>query len=179
LLNWHPSFMLNAHPLFVHYPIALWTAPIILVVLGLIFRKPWLETAGAAALVLGTALAFFTAGTGLHAAWTAPHPEAAHEILEDHETLAFTSFGLAAVLSIWRLAFWQRSGRLHFLFPVALLALFVLVSFTGDRGGRLVYRFGVGTTAVKLPSEWSHEYEVTHGEKAGHPAQPEPPAQHR
>lgn len=49
-----------------------------------------------------------------------PHPQAAHEIMDDHETLALVSFGL---------------------------------------GGKVVYRYGVGTIAVKMPAAWSHEHE--------------------
>jgi uncharacterized membrane protein len=168
LLYWHPTFMLNSHPLLVHFPVALWTAAIIFAVLWLIFRKPTLEIAAVAALVLGTVIAVVTAATGLHAAWTAPHPDAAHELLGDHENLALASFGAAALLSVWRLILWQRLRKIQSVFPVGLLALAVLVNLTADLGGRLVYHFGVGTTAVKMPTEWSHQYEVTHGEKAGH-----------
>ncbi len=168
LLLGHPSFMLNDHPLIVHFPIALWTAPIIFAVLWLIFRKPTLETAAAATLVLGVVIALIAVATGLHAAATVPHPDAAHELLDDHETLAFVSFGVAAALSIWRLALWQRLARIKTLFPVGLLALAVLVNLTAHLGGELVYRYGIGTTAVKISPELSHVYELSHGEQPGH-----------
>ena len=168
LLYWHPSFMLNSHPLSVHFPIALWTAAIIFAVLWLIFRKPSLDAAAVAALVLGAVIAIVTAATGLHAAATVPHPDAAHELLEDHEDLALASFAVAAVLSIWRLVLWQRLRKIQSAFPVALLALAVLVNLTADLGGRLVYHFGIGTTAVRIPAQLSHEYETTHGEEPGH-----------
>ena len=174
-LYWHPSDMLNSHPLLVHFPIALWTAPIIFIVVSLVFRSirgrstaPALQTAATAALVLGAVIAVATAVTGLHAAWTVPHPDAAHELLEDHESAALTSFGLAVVLSVWRLALWERLRKVQAIFPIALLALAVLVTYTGHLGGQLVYRYGIGTTVVKTPTELSHEYEVTHGEEAGH-----------
>jgi len=181
-LYWHPSYMLNSHPLFVHFPVALWTAPIIFVVVSLIFRKPFgwnsapaLYAAAIATLVLGVVIGVITVLAGEHAAWTAPHPDAAHELLDDHETAALTSLGLAAVLSIWRLALWQRLRKIQLVFPIGLLALAGLITWTGHLGGQLVYRYGMGTTALKMPVEWSHEYEVTHGEQAGHPGQPAKP----
>ncbi|MFB3880540.1 MAG: DUF2231 domain-containing protein [Armatimonadota bacterium] len=168
LLYWHPSFMLNSHPLVVHFPIALWTAAFIFALLWLIFRKPTLEASAIGALVLGTAIAVVTAATGLHAAATVPHPDAAHELLEDHESLAIASFVVAAVLSVWRLVLWQKLRKIQAAFPVALLALAVMVNLTADLGGRLVYRYGIGTTAVKISPELSHQYEESHGEQPGH-----------
>ncbi len=166
--------MLNSHPLLVHYPIALWTAPIILAVLALIFRKPFgwdwrpaLNAGAIAALLLGIAIGVATVFAGEHAAWTAPHPDVAHEIVEDHEDAAITSLVIAGVLAIWRLLLWRPLRKIQFFFPIGLLALAGVVSYTGDLGGRLVYHYGMGTTAVKMPVEWSHEYEVTHGEEAG------------
>ena len=79
---------------------------------------------------------------------------------------------MAAALAIWRLVLWQRLSKIQAAFPIGLLVLAGLATYTGHLGGQLVYRYGIGTTAVKMPAEWSHEYEVTHGEQPGHPGTP-------
>ena len=65
--------MLNAHPLFVHYPIALLTAALLFEVLWLIFRRESLFHAATAALVLGAVGALAAAASGLQAGAAVPH----------------------------------------------------------------------------------------------------------
>jgi len=137
--------MLNWHPLFVHYPIALLTSAVFLEVLWLVFRKESLRHAMMAALVLGAVGVVIATATGLQAEATVPHEvPGGHELMETHGRFALISSALAVVLAVWQLWLAQRFVRLRAVFAVGLLALLGLISYTGYLGGDLVYRCGVG-----------------------------------
>lgn len=147
--------MLNVHPLLVHYPVALVVAALLFEVLWLLFRRESLYHAATASLALGAVTGIAALVTGLLAGSTVPHSEAAHEIMETHETTALISFGLAAILAVWRL--WRLRlpgyGGFNVVFLFLLLVLTGLIAYTAHLGGQLVYQYGVGGTAVKMPAE--------------------------
>ena len=137
--------MHNIHPLFVHFPIALLLAALIIDLAAVIFKHPAWHQAAFWNLVLATAAAALAVWSGLQAEGTAAHPEQAHEIIELHEKLGIAVLFLAAFATLCRIT-WRN----HFtgIKKVLVLALMVLsaatVSFGAYLGGRLVYEFGVG-----------------------------------
>jgi len=143
------SVMLNIHPLFVHFPIALLSTFFLLDVLGSLLSKPvWRGVAGWF-LFLGSVFAGLTVLAGLFAAATVPHGEDVHAIMENHEHLGVSVFGLAIFLSGWRLFVGQANGVANYLFLSFAALLWVLLVFTADLGGLMVYRYGVAVTAAE------------------------------
>ena len=164
--------MLNAHPLFVHYPIALLTAALLFEVLWLIFRREPLFHAATAALVLGAVGALAAAASGLQAGVAVPHEvPGAHEAMERHEVFALISAGLGLMVAAVRLWLRQRQRVVSLL---ALLILAALISYTGYLGGELVYTYGVGGkggVAFQAPSVEGHRH--AEGEAAEETAAPQ------
>jgi uncharacterized membrane protein len=100
--------------------------------------------------------ALAAAGTGLMAEESVAVIEPAEEVLETHERLMQLATGLAVVLSV--VAFFTRvpagSARprhVQVLLLAGLLLLAAMLSVGADRGGQLVYQYGVGGTAVPPP----------------------------
>ena len=140
----------NIHPLFVHFPIALFSAFLIAEFVGVVFRKEDFRCAASFTLYLGTIAALFTVAAGYYAAATVEHPEVVHPIMERHEHLGVTVLVLAIILSVWRIRSQRRfSPRGQFLHILLAFILCVVIAFGADLGGLMVYRYGVGGQAVK------------------------------
>ena len=162
------SVMTNLHPLFVHFPIVLLSLFFIIdTTASLVGRINWRHAAGWF-LYLGTAFAGITIISGLIAAKTVPHGEVVHEIMETHEHLAILIFLLAATLSIWRLVsnpLPHGSGNFAFLGLAGFMA--VLIVFTADMGGQMVYQYGVSVIPVAASTE-QIEAAQQHDHEPGH-----------
>lgn len=161
--------MQNIHPYFVHFPIAILSVGLLWDLLGILFKKQSLKNAGWWAQLFGTAAIIVTVVTGLVAANTIPHNEASHEIMETHETIGLIVGGVFIILFIWRsiLKTMLPSKNLQQLIYLAIGGLAVLTMFYGAHlGGKLVYEFGVGGSAVQQPTQ-SHQHNET-GEEHEH-----------
>lgn len=138
--------MENYHPLFVHFPVVL--LPLALVVQALALWQPRqdLERLALWLLWLGTVGAMAAAGTGLLAEEEVTVPEPAWEVIALHETLMLVTAGLAIVLSVVSLVLWWR-GRWNRgpqkLLLAGLVVLCGILTVGADRGGQLVYQYGV------------------------------------
>lgn len=162
--------MQNWHPAFVHFPIALLLAALVLEILAALSRKESLRHGATCCLVLGAVGGLAAMVTGLQAEETVRHSEAAHEIMETHEKLGIAVFILAAALSIVRLLGWDRTAAARAVFTLALAATVALVLYGGYLGGRMVYEFGVGTSLAAVQAEGSEEASP---EPSGHSREPE------
>ncbi|OAI12300.1 hypothetical protein A1507_02065 [Methylomonas koyamae] len=139
----------NLHPLFVHFPIALLSLFFALDLAGsLAGRAEWRRVAGWF-LYLGVAFAGITVTFGFIAADTVAHGGDVHEIMESHEHLGISVFGLAAFLAVWRgIAKAHPAGPAN-AFYLALAGLLAgLLAFTADLGGLMVYKYGVSVEAA-------------------------------
>ena len=147
----------QAHPVVVHFPLALLIVAPVLLVLALVVR-PWakgLYLAALALVVMGTVGAMVAASTGRAAGETVYGREAVEAVLRDHKRLALDTRAwfmvlmpaLAAMLGIG----WKWGARLHWTikagamlaYLVAHLAGLSLLSRAGHEGGRLVHELGV------------------------------------
>jgi uncharacterized membrane protein len=142
------SRMLNLHPLFVHFPIALWAGALVFELLAVVrANDEWHRTA-VRLLYLGTVLGVVALVTGLYAEESVPEGPA-HEVMEIHELLMKITTGVAMGLCL--VAFVAReklvAGR-RTLFLVGLVVLNTLLALGSDRGAQLVYQYGV---AVNWP----------------------------
>jgi uncharacterized membrane protein len=142
--------MLNYHPLFVHFPIALWLAALLYEALSLWrARDDWHRTA-IRLLYLGTIGAAAAVASGWVAQSSVPEAGAARDALEFHETFMLITTSLALALCI--LCFAKRGNfttGFRRIFLVGLVALAILTAIGADRGAQLVYQYA---TSVNLPA---------------------------
>ena len=142
--------MLNYHPLFVHFPIALWLAALLYEALSVWrARDDWHRTA-IRLLYLGTLAAFAAAASGWVAQSSVPEGGSVHDVLEIHETIMLITTSFALALCI--LCFAKRgnfSTGLRRIFLAGLVALAILTFVGADRGAQLVYQYA---TSVNLPT---------------------------
>ena len=141
------------HPMLVHFPIALLFVSVLFDVADRIFPREsfregsfWLLGCG----LLGGIAAAIAGGLAEHAA---EQSGVAEQLIETHETLAYITIGIMAVLLLFRLLLRNRFGARAFVayLLVAILGL-VAVSATGHTGGNLVYQHGAGVHVVQHPS---------------------------
>jgi len=162
--------LINIHPLFVHFPIALFTSSLAFYLLGSVFKTESLLGAGKWCLYFGTLAAGLTVWTGLQAAETVSHAGAVHDIMEIHETLGITVLSLALILSGW--VFFSKAhlplkARIPFLIGMILLVLILIQG--ADLGGRMVFLHGVGVgkksmlQQLKTPEPQDHHMHEQEG----------------
>lgn len=152
--------MQNIHPLFVHFPLVLFPLALIVQAIVLLGRRdPW-QPYASLFLYLGALASILTAATG----WLAEEQveglpgftHAIHEVVETHATLMYVVLGLGLALAA--LAFWRRrrmTRGIQAALLVGLLALVIVMSVGADRGGQLVYQYGVGGQRMGEPPRLS------------------------
>jgi len=141
--------MLNYHPLFVHFPIALWFAALLYEALALWrANDEWHRTA-IRLLYLGTLGACAAAFTGWFAESSVPETGAVRSVFELHELLMLITTSVAAALCLFCFALRARfTLGLRRVLLAGLVALAILTTVGADRGAQLVYKFA---TSVNLP----------------------------
>lgn len=147
--------MENLHPVFAHFPIGLLPAALLVQALAVARRREEWQRAALWLLWLGTLGALAAAVTGLLAAGKVEVPDPAIEVVELHETLMLTTTGLALVLSVVALvAVWRQrlTRRVQFLLLGGLLVLGGVLAVGADRGGQLVYQYGVSVKPTAAPA---------------------------
>jgi uncharacterized membrane protein len=149
--------MQNVHPLFVHLPLALFPLAFIFQAVAFIGRRHEAQPFASMFLYLGALSAIPAAVTG----WLAEEQveelpgftHAMHEVVETHATLMYVVLGLGLALAL--LAFWRRRRMTRALQAVLVVGLFVLMMVMGvgaDRGGQLVFQYGVGGQRMGEPA---------------------------
>ena len=142
--------MENIHPLFVHFPIALLTGFTAIDILGSVLKKPEWRKAASWFLYLGVIMTGFTVAAGLAAEESVAHGGNVHEVMERHETLALTVLSLTAFLALWRLL--KRGlieGAANVFYLLFAIVLNIVLIFTADLGGLMVYKYGVSVQAAR------------------------------
>ena len=149
-----PDWAPNVHPLVVHFPIALLFVGALVDAVALVVRDkhPWVRTSavGLYALgALGAAVAFLT---GRDASDEMDLPAQALTTLNAHADWALYLVWFACLYALLRVAalYWKREYQLAVHLPLALLGLvgLFLVQQTAERGGQMVYQYGVAVAAV-------------------------------
>jgi uncharacterized membrane protein len=157
----------NVHPVFIHFPIALFPVTLLFYALGLVFRKQPLLIAGRICLYLTALSGIAAIVTGLIAQDTFPHNERIHHMMETHRTTGLIILALTVLLTAW--SFWQVEQRPKrpslFLLVTAIAVYFVLQN--GDLGSRMVYVEGAAVKpAASVMSDEDHEH--NHSQPGGH-----------
>jgi uncharacterized membrane protein len=151
-MNLVPDWAPNIHPLLVHFPLALLCAAVAVDLVGCACRcnKP-LRQAATQLYGLGTVAAIAAYLTGRAASQGIWLPGMAEAVLRQHWDWALRTVWFFGIVTVVRLVLMRPSRRDPGPAIVAAFALVGLVGIgllleTGDRGGRLVYQHGVGTT---------------------------------
>ena len=144
-----PDWAPNAHPLIIHFPIALLSLAV-LASLAEVFVKPeWLTKSRLWLYILGSLSAVVSVLTGRIAADTVSPPFNAEMTLSQHSDSAqlvmwyfvgFTFLQLVLPKFLKTDSIWIRLAY----FLVACFGLSLLIS-AGELGAKLVYKYGVGT----------------------------------
>jgi len=154
---WFPGLkgMLNYHPLFVHFPIALWLAALVFEVAARVARREMLHRIGCAVLALGALAAVPAVMSGWSAEAAVPATGAVHEVKELHENLMVSASILSGILAVLGLFVLPRRplGALRMAFAIGLLLVAVLAAMGADRGAMLVYHYGTGVDWGAAKSE--------------------------
>ena len=133
---------LNLHPIFVHFPIALFICALGLEVASLMLAKEILHQTAFHIYILAICIAPFTVLTGL---FEANELHLNHPVFIIHRAFAFITLGIS-LMSLPVLAFFRTQGtkayRIAFL--IFLLMVTSSVSITAYNGGRMVYEYGIG-----------------------------------
>lgn len=143
--------ILNPHPLFVHFPIALLLSAVGFYFLGTILRKEHFFVAGKWTLYFGTLSALAAVRTGLQAAETVAHDEEVHQIMIRHQYLGIAILVLSILWSLW-LVFSKANipSRGRIIFMGGLLVMSAAILQQADFGGRMVFLKGVGVGRKNL-----------------------------
>ena len=158
----------NVHPVFVHFPIALFPSALLLYGLGIILNWRAACVAGRACLYLAMAGTVVAVLTGLMAQDTFPHNERIHHMMQTHKTLGLVIGPLALLLTGW--SFWHKAQlpNVRYGFLLGLLLLTGLVVQNADLGARMVFVEGAGVkAAVPLMIE-GHDHEYNPAEHSEH-----------
>jgi uncharacterized membrane protein len=143
--------MENIHPLFVHYPIAFFTAFFFMDFFGTVAKKTQWRYVASWLLYLGTIAAAFAVVAGLFAADSVEHGEDVHELMERHEHIGISVLSLSLFLSAWRLKKWGlHSATTNMVFLGLAGFLCLLLSLGADLGGLMVYQYGVSVKPASV-----------------------------
>lgn len=144
------SAALNHHPVFVHFPIALWLTALLFEIIAVWRHDDSTHRTAVWLLWLGTLGGVFAVMTGLNAQRLVPRGAVGH-VLEVHEQLMLTSFFLAIGLSFFAYVSYRNiTHSLKVVILVGLLALGVFVTLGADRGAEMVYRYGIDVNRSTL-----------------------------
>ncbi len=136
--------LLNYHPLFVHFPIALWTAALLFELAARALKREEFDRTACAVLALGALAAVPAVFSGWSAQASVPDSGPANEIKELHENLMITASILSGILAAVGLFVLPRkpTAMLRAAFLAGLLVLCGLMAAGADRGALLVYHYG-------------------------------------
>jgi len=140
------------HPLVVHFPLALILVAAALLLAARLLRNASLAataaTVGTWNLCLGALAALFALGTGLAGVIDLDVGAAARQAISLHMRWAlFTTLALV-LLAVWRGAGTAQESRPSWIFIIVLLAASAALVFTGYRGGKNVYEYGLGVKKI-------------------------------
>ena len=142
----------NAHPLVVHFPLALLPAALVLYFLAWLTERESFAWTGLWLLGLGAMGAALSVASGLYGAQGVMiDPSVKEHLLFYHKTIMFGVLGLTVLLSVWASALRPMpvKGRVSFL--VLLLILIGALTIGADFGGRMVYDYNAGGNACPQP----------------------------
>ena len=142
----------NLHPMFVHFPIALWAVAGLFIFLGTLRRRDDLFATGRWLLYLGAIGAAAAVATGLWAADALGHDSPGHELVHVHRDLMLATSGLGLIATLGAAALRDRRHvAAKWVVTALTLATIGVLTLGADRGAALVFQHGVGVAAQTEP----------------------------
>ena len=144
-------------------PAALLLVAVIFDVLAGVTSRASLRTAGYWTMIVGAAGGVLAVLSGLEAEDHIAHGDAVHQAMERHETLAFVTLGVFAVVALWRIARERRMGpgERNLALLVSIAGVGALLA-TSVLGGKLVFDHAAGIPTEVLQSEMHERAEGHH-----------------
>lgn len=142
----------NWHPIFVHFTIALYVMAAALYVPTQFARESgWANGALVAARInlwAGAVLSILTVIAGINAFFTVPHDASQEIFMAAHRRWAIATAVIWWFIAIMEAVRATQGKRAHLAVALALVAALGPLAVTGWKGGELVYRNGIGVTAI-------------------------------
>lgn len=143
------EFLAEFHPKVIHFPIAFFLAYVLLESIGAIFKKEFYSKAAHLFLFFGVlgALAAVLTGNQAEDAFEYWNKQSS-DLVEEHELFATITLWYFTGLLVLRTFVTLKkkfSGVLTYAFVVLAIVGAYFVFHTGDLGGQMVYKHGVGT----------------------------------
>ena len=137
----------HLHPLFVHFPLALWLTATAFWGVGAWRKRDDLFSMGSWLLYLGVAAGVVALATGLLASDQIGHDAAGHDLVHVHRNWMLAASGLALATAIAAFATRaKRSASRRWSLFAAMLVTNVVVMLGADRGALLVFGHGIGVS---------------------------------
>ncbi|MBI2896766.1 MAG: DUF2231 domain-containing protein [Deltaproteobacteria bacterium] len=159
----------NSHPVFVHFPIALWLAALGFWIASAIARRESLWPVGRWLLYLGVLGGAAAGASGFWATHLTGHESPGHDMVHVHRNFMLAATGAAVVTAALAFLWRGRADRLARSILLALLLGTSVVTLLGaDRGGEVVFRYGIGTAGDAPPAGHVHDVapDDEHGDHA-------------
>ena len=146
------NFLAELHPKIVHFPIALLSTYGMLEILGILLNKESINKCALLLLCLGVVASFFAVLSGNDAfsafqSWT----KESTALLNEHQKYATFLLWFSLMICALRLFLTLKkkfNGYKKFIFLIFSLIILFLVYQTGEHGGKLVSKFGIGTETI-------------------------------
>ena len=169
----------RVHALIVSFPVALLTMAVLFELAAFALKKDGLRRTGFAMLLVGTLAAGAAVLIGLQAEDVIAHGSAIHDLMEEHQTLAYVTLGIFAVVAAWRLVRETKMGTAEraAALVLSLAGLGFLVD-TGHHGGKMVFEHAAGTPDSTLRAELKNR-SLGHVHKPGEHGDHHDDADHR
>ncbi len=132
----------HLHPMVVHFPIALFLMALVLDILSFIAKKETFHHSALTLYVIAALMTPLVVRTGI---LEATKIGLSHPLLDEHRTFAIRLMW-TSIMSLPLLWFIKKEAAKYFriTFLIFLIATAVLVSLGADKGGRMVFEYGVG-----------------------------------
>ncbi len=151
--NLLPDWAPNIHPMLVHFPIALLITAVFLDFLYLVWKKDWLRNSVMTLFIFAALASFVTYLSGRQAVDSVSVPMNAELTASYHADWAlYTLLYFSLYTAVRTFLFWKKLDIKRFIAILLFLAGLAgsgLLAKTADLGGKLVYKYGVGTKKVK------------------------------
>ncbi len=169
--------LVRLHAMLNDLPAALLVVAVVFEALHLITKRDGFRYASFWTLMAGAVGAALAVLSGLRAEDTIEHGTAIHELMERHETLAFITLGVFAVVAGWRLVRERKmgTGERQAALVLALVGAGVLYT-TGKLGGQLVFDHAAGIPTEVMQQEIDNRGAGHEHEAAPDEAMPAAPA---
>lgn len=164
--------MIPLHPMFVHFPIALFFSATAFAILSIIFlrKRDLFIDFTIWSLIFGIIATAFAIISGLSEEANLTHNETIHSLMGIHKLLGFVFTGVFILIVFWLVVRRSKMKSLEFKGIVVLLVLSSgILAYSAHLGGKMVYEHGAGVLPMEeILNSKPHDHEHKHDHKENH-----------